>query len=77
MAKRETAKTKWFIKVRGSYLPATWQAWLSYIPFIAYLVGCIWWTKSQTSSTIFLVYLVVIQWLVAAGLMTWLAKRTS
>ena len=27
-------KKKWFIAVRGSYLPSSRQGWLTYIPFI-------------------------------------------
>ena len=27
-------KGAWFVKVRGSYLPASWQGWLTYIPYI-------------------------------------------
>lgn len=30
--KPKLRKGVWFYKVRGSYLPATWQGWLLYIP---------------------------------------------
>ncbi len=26
-------KGAWFMKLRGSYLPVSWQGWLSYVPF--------------------------------------------
>lgn len=33
-------KGAWFVKLRGSYIPCSWQGWLTYIPFIALvLVG--------------------------------------
>ena len=32
-------RNKWFIKVRGSYLPNNGKGWLTYIPYLAYLVG--------------------------------------
>lgn len=31
-------KGAWFVKVRGSYLPCSWQGWLTYIPYVGYLV---------------------------------------
>lgn len=32
-------KGAWFIKVRGSYLPCSWQGWISYIPMTIFLVS--------------------------------------
>jgi branched-subunit amino acid transport protein len=32
-------KGAWFVKVRGSYLPCSWQGWLSYVPYVGYLVA--------------------------------------
>ncbi len=36
MTKRK--QQAWFVRVRGSYLPKTWQGWVTYIPYICYLV---------------------------------------
>ena len=29
---RKPKKGAWFVQVRGSYLPCSWQGWLSYVP---------------------------------------------
>lgn len=81
MAKsRRAAKVrpgKWFIPLRGSYIPATWQGWLTYVPFIAYLAysGIVGWR--DTSSHDMAVLFIVPNWIAASGLMTWLAKWKS
>jgi hypothetical protein len=76
MAKK-SKKQKWFIPVRGSYLPNSWQAWLLYIPFMAYLVFAMvyGWSKTETVSTA--VLFIVPNWIAAVAIMTWIAKRTS
>ena len=41
---RKTVKHRkgaWFIRVRGSYLPCSWQGWLSYVPYVGYLIGAL------------------------------------
>jgi hypothetical protein len=43
-SKWKTPKAKkgaWFVKVRGSYLPASWQGWLLYVPMIGLAVWLI------------------------------------
>jgi hypothetical protein len=32
-------KGAWFVKLRGSYLPCSWQGWLTYIPYISLVIG--------------------------------------
>ena len=77
MPSKKKSKNKWFKKVRGSYLPANSQGWLTYIPFIAYLVVTFFATRRIHASLITRTYLVVAQWLFAALFMTWLAKQKS
>ncbi|HSW78688.1 MAG TPA: hypothetical protein VLF88_01570 [Candidatus Babeliales bacterium] len=76
MAKR-TKKKKWFIPVRSSYLPNSWQAWLLYIPFTAYLVFSmvVGWNQMDTASQAIL--FIVPNWVAATAIMTWIARRTS
>ncbi len=31
-------KGAWFVKVRGSYLPASGKGWLTYIPYIFFII---------------------------------------
>ena len=74
---RKTKKPKWFVAVRGSYLPNSWQGWLTYIPFTAYLVFVLVYGWKFTDSTAKAILFIVPNWVAAAVVMTWLAKRTS
>ena len=70
-------KGAWFVAVRGSYLPVSWQGWLTYIPFIAYLIFSMQVAKDVTESVAAAVLVIVPNWVAATIVMTWLAKRTS
>ena len=70
-------KGAWFVPVRGSYLPVSWQGWLTYVPFIAYLIFSMQVAKEVTSSVATAVLIIVPNWVAATIVMTWLARRTS
>jgi hypothetical protein len=73
---KRSKRNKWFIPVRGSYLPNSWQAWALYIPFTAYLVFTLvagWKADTFTHAILF----IVPNWIAAAVVMTWIAKRSS
>lgn len=74
---KKSKKQKWFIPVRGSYIPNNWKGWLTYIPFSAYLLFsfCFGWhiTDSVAKATV----VILPNWVAAAAVMTWVAKRTS
>jgi hypothetical protein len=76
MAKKSKHR-KWFIPVRGSYLPHSWQGWLTYIPFAAYLIYgfVIGWQNTNTTTQAML--FIVPNWVAAVVVMTWIAQRTS
>ena len=76
MAKKSKNK-KWFIPVRGSYLPNNWLGWLTYIPFTAYLIAALilGWRGADTKAQA--VLFIVPNWVAAAAVMTWIAKHTS
>jgi hypothetical protein len=76
MAKK-SKRRRWFIPVRGSYLPNSPAGWLSYIPFTAYLVLALVFGWRDTDTTAQAVLFIVPNWIAAAAVMTWLAKRTS
>jgi branched-subunit amino acid transport protein len=76
MAKK-SKKDKWFIPVRGSYLPNNWRGWLTYLPFTAYLVFSLIVGWQETNSHSLAVLYVVPNWVAAAAIMTLVAKRTS
>jgi hypothetical protein len=76
MAKK-TKRKKWFIPVRGSYLPNSWQAWALYVPFATYLIFALvaGWNQMDTASQAIL--FIIPNWVAATAVMTWIAKRTS
>jgi len=70
-------KGMWFYKIRGSYLPATWQGWLTYLPFIAFLVWS-WTYAMNTRPSVGEALLVIFPaWVASAVVMTWIASRKS
>ena len=74
--KKKQAK-KWFIHVRGSYLPHSWEGWLSYIPFTAFLLTVLIAAIRTQHSVSDMFYMVFPQWVAAAVVMTWIAKQKS
>ncbi len=72
-------KGAWFVPVRGSYLPASWQAWLLYIPYTAYLVVTLWMIVQNAQYTqSMLPYLSLVPyWVAGVAVMTWIAKQKS
>ncbi|MEI7683185.1 MAG: hypothetical protein WCJ24_02705 [Candidatus Saccharibacteria bacterium] len=67
----------WFIKVRGSYLPNSWQGALTYIPFLTFLVASLIVTINNIDSLALAALLIFPQWVAAAVVMTWIASRES
>lgn len=67
----------WFIRVRGSYLPNSWQGALTYIPYLAYLIGVLIFVLLRHDSLWLAVFTVVPNWIAALVIMTWLAKAKS
>jgi hypothetical protein len=70
-------KGAWFIPLRGSYLPWSIQGWLTYIPFTAYLIYSLVVAFDYTGNNLKAVLWIVPNWVAAAVIMTWVAKRTS
>jgi len=70
-------KGAWFYKVRGSYLPATWQGWLTYIPYFGFLLTVLIAAVRTQDSVSDMFYMVFPQWVAAAVVMTWVAARKS
>ena len=75
MGKRKSKK--WFIAVRGSYLPNSWQGWLTYVPFLAYLLWTVWAGLTYTDNYTTAVMFILPNWVAATVVMTWLAKHAT
>ena len=67
----------WFVTVRGSYLPASSAGWLTYVPFIAYLIFALVVGIKETSSIAVATLFIVPNWAAAAVIMTYLASKKS
>jgi hypothetical protein len=75
--KKKVKKGAWFVATRGSYLPVSWQGWLTYLPFIAYL-GYAWFVAfAYTGNDLKAVLWIVPNWVATAVIMTWIAKQKS
>ena len=70
-------KGAWFVPVRGSYLPATSQAWLSYVPYVAYLALTVVIAQQSTNTVGAALLYIVPNWVAASVIMTWVAKQKS
>lgn len=75
--KNKQSSKKWFIKVRGSYLPNSRQGRLTYIPFIAYLVAVMLTISDQTAAWPMKIMMISVQFVAAAVVMTWVAASHS
>jgi len=75
--KLKVKKGAWFVAIRGSYLPVSPEGWLTYIPFTAYLVFSLIVGFAYTGNTLKAILWVFPNWVAAAVVMTWIAKRTS
>ena len=77
MARRPQKKRAWFIKVRGSYLPNSWQGWLTYIPYVYFLVITFMAVNRHSHSVSDVAIGIVPYWVSAVVVMQWLASRKS
>ena len=70
-------KGAWFIPLRGSYLPVTWQGWLLYIPFVSYAIISLLFVVNRAGSFLEIVINLLPYWLSVLVAMTWIAKQKS
>lgn len=79
-AKTRTKSQKspaWFIRVRGSYLPNSWQGWALYVPFITYLLTALGFALNRQDTITEVVMAVFPQWVAAAVVMTYIAAHNT
>jgi hypothetical protein len=67
----------WFIKKRGSYIPCSWQGWLCYIPYIAYIIAVLVYVDVRNDSFWSALFTAIPNWVVAGVIMTWFARSKS
>ena len=74
MTKKSNKSKPWFIKVRGSYLPISWQGWLTYIPYVYFLIITFMAVDRRSHSVSDTLIGIVPYWVSAAVIMTWVGK---
>ena len=67
----------WFVPLRGSYLPVSPAGWLSYIPFVTYLLFTAYVGHQATASSGLAILFIVPNWVAATVVLTWFAARKS
>lgn len=80
MKRKPSKKPKsgaWFIKVRGSYLPNSWQGWLTYLPYVYFLIASLVYVYNRQTGFGDVSIGVVPYWLSAVVIMSWVAARKS
>ena len=78
MKKRPSKKSRqWFVRTRGSYLPSSPTGWLSYVPYITYLIGVTALAFHERYGFVTTVLILVPNWVAAAVIMNWLAANHS
>lgn len=70
-------KKPWFIKVRGSYLPNNLLGWLTYIPYLAYVIGVYVFVLTQHYGFWQSMFTMAPNWIAAIVIMNWVAQHTS
>ena len=70
-------KGAWFVPVRGSYLPATWQWWFLYVPYILYVVLVCLVVLSGKEPLVTRIIMLVPYLVSGLVIMTWIAARKS
>lgn len=69
---------KWFKKVRGSFLPNSWQGWLTYIPYTYLLVLSLARALADNHATLYdRIFNLVVAWVLTATVMNWFASQKS
>jgi hypothetical protein len=70
-------KGAWFIPVRWSYLPCSWQGWLTYVPFVYYLLATFSAVDRHSHSVSDTLFGIIPFWVAGAVIMQWLASHKS
>lgn len=70
-------KNIWFTRVRGSYLPCSWQGWLIYAGFVAFLFATFYLSFKGGRTLVGQLYFIFPQYVSAAVAVHWLASRFS
>lgn len=74
---KRNSKNIWFTETRGSYLPCDVRGWLTYIPYLTYLVFVVAVSIHETDSAMLALVYIVPNWVAATVVMTYVAAHKS
>lgn len=78
MSGQQKSAGKWFIKVRGSYLPNSWQGWLTYIPYTALLLMPLFNALNDRQGRLYdRIFNLVVAWVLTVYVMNWFASQKA
>lgn len=77
MPVKKSKNGKLFIKIRGSYLPCSFYGWLSYIPFVTYLILVPILTINYSDNLVLACLITIPNWAIATIIMTYYASLNS
>lgn len=67
----------WFRRTRGSYLPVSAEGWLTYVPFLVYLIFALAAGINETDSMAVAILFIVPNWVAVTVVMTYIAAHKS
>lgn len=72
------SKDAWYVELRGSYYPVSWQGWFLYIPYIMYIALVFMLVMYGDDQPLTTKVIILIPYLVSGlVIMTWVAKQKS
>lgn len=70
-------RQKWFKKVRSSFIPISWQGWLCYVPYVAFLILSYLYVMYSFGYSLISLFIIIPNWVAAAVVMSWVASKRS
>lgn len=77
MKKRKAKRGAWYVKVRGSYLPANWQGVLMQLVLLGLGIGLLLQAYDDTRPLAIVIITFVLEIIGLGALFTWIAKNKS
>jgi len=66
-----------YVAYHGNYIPASWQGWLTYIPYTGFLIGSMWYVYATRDQIYEIPLRLVPYWVSAVVVMLYVARRKT
>jgi hypothetical protein len=74
---KKRISNKWFVRMRGSYLPCSWQAWACYLVAVLYLSIAFAYIDDVTDNVGWIIFHGLKELIVVGIILTWIAQQRS